>query len=487
MADAAPDRRASDHDSGHRLVEYAHRTRRLIYALSLALAVIITTALPAEVYFNGKAVLEVRADTEARSVANRLSQFIAGDPQLWMFHDDGLQAILAGGIHDPEAGEEHDIIVRDRTGEQIFRSGAGAAGKSSIVVREQLYDGANPAGTVILIYPTRHLINDTLTALALGASLGIAFMVFIQALPLRAVNRLQSQIESDQQRLGAYATRVTLQSERLEAEIQAREAMEETVAQAQKGKAMGTLLGGIAHSINNYLVPITTLTRMVRDDLPRDADSRADLDRVIRSAEGAGSVMRDVLDFTRTRDAADNVTDLVGSVARTIALAEAATPSNITVKQFLPDAACPVRLKESNIQTLMLNLISNASDAIGQDGGQIEIEIAEHGPFGVPLDLPRDLAPGAYVRLRVADNGGGIDAENLTRIFDPFFTTKRVGEGTGLGLSVTYGLVTGVGGGIYVHSDGRTGTRFDLYLPILSGVEASAVVAETDVPISKEA
>ena len=224
------------------------------------------------------------------------------------------------------------------------------------------------------------------------------------------------------------------------AEVEQRKVVEGQLAKHQKLEALGTMLGGIAHSVNNFLTPIIALTQMLKMDLPEDDEPQDDLDRILSSATSASVVLKDVMAFTRSTGNVDldaRLTEFVECLTRTITIARTATPSAITMdsKIDLPEAW--VCMQSADIETMILVLIANASDAMERGTGKIWIRVeGTHVKNGMIRGEATRLTDGKYVHLMVEDNGSGISPTVLPSIFDPFFTTKVVGKGTGLGLSV---------------------------------------------------
>ncbi len=464
-----------EHDANE-LIHYGRRTRRLIFGLSVSLSLIIALAIPTVVFVIDDSNLESRANTHVVAVADSLSRLIASDPDFWMFRQVAVDAVLASHFDERIVGELLHIVVRDANGDEVTARGQQIA-DYALPVSATLHDGVRDAGTVEMTYSTENIFNDALNALAFSLISAVFFLLFIHLLPMRALDRTLQQIELDQARLHENTTRIA-------EEIKIREEIEEHLAMARKLEAMGTLLGGIAHSINNFLVPVTTLTGIVRDDLPANSEARDDLNRVIVAAVGAGDVLRDVLNFTRVTENPIDTCDINNTLRNTIPLAAAAAPANIIIDHALPEHVRQVTMKESDVQTIFLNLISNASDAIGPEGGRIVITTDDQQIDANTPDRPKDLDDGTYVRLSMADDGEGIPPNLITKIFDPFFTTKKVNEGSGLGLSVSYGLMGSAGGDIYVESEEGNGTRFDLYFPVSAGPAEMADQMDQSDPAS---
>ncbi|MDX1780507.1 MAG: PAS domain S-box protein [Thalassovita sp.] len=244
---------------------------------------------------------------------------------------------------------------------------------------------------------------------------------------------------------------------------------EEQLRHAQKMEALGHLAGGVAHNLNNLLVPIVGLSRMSADDLPEGSTKREVLERIHGASERAQDTVARILAFSRQEKPSFERLDLKSLVQDALALAEAGVPFNIALSSDLDDATAFVDADKVQIESLFLNIVNNAIAAIGkEDGGEIEVCLKRErvGPRQA-LRIDPDLRPGSYAVLAVKDNGPGMDDYTKTHIFDPFFTTKEVGEGTGLGLSMAHGIIREHRGAIMVESQLGQGTRFTIYLPLL--------------------
>jgi signal transduction histidine kinase len=232
---------------------------------------------------------------------------------------------------------------------------------------------------------------------------------------------------------------------------------QEQLLQSGKMAAVGTLTSGIAHELNNPLNNIgLTVEALIDDfdDLPDEQKQRM-LKQAYTQVERAGATVRNLLDFTRkgrsvfarfqVGKAVETARRLVENEAR---LAGVAWTSDIP--RDLPE----IRGHPHDLQQVFLNLFLNAIQAM-ESGGELSVDA--------------EVVDGASVRVRVADTGPGIPQENLSQIFDPFFTTKDPGMGTGLGLSVSHGIVEEHGGRIEVTSELGQGTTFSVYLPVAEG------------------
>lgn len=233
----------------------------------------------------------------------------------------------------------------------------------------------------------------------------------------------------------------------------------EAAAQRERMEALGRLAGGIAHEINNLLQPALMLPDVIASDLPQGAEEmRSDLATIAEAARAARQILRGFLAYTRGDAAVAERVDCVGAVVGALDLVEALQPAGTTVRRVgaLADRSPVGRIFASpaQIMQVLANLVANAVQAMG---GRGEVVV------GVERE---DLSDGPHARLWVEDTGCGIEESVRRRMFEPFFTTKGVGEGTGLGLSVVYGIVGAWKGRITVQSAPGVGTSMSIHVPI---------------------
>jgi signal transduction histidine kinase len=237
--------------------------------------------------------------------------------------------------------------------------------------------------------------------------------------------------------------------------------LEETQAQlvqSAKLAAVGELAAGVAHEINNPLTSIIGFTRLLLEDLPADDQMRADLEIIDREAARTRRIVRTLLDFARTSDPVLASSDLNGLVEEAVMLVcTRSVLTQVSLQQNLSPLP-PVMLDSNQIKQVLVNLLNNALQAM-PDGGRLAVatRLTESEIDGVDRQM---------AAVYVSDSGAGIPPENLGRIFDPFFTTKEVGQGTGLGLSVSYSIVEKHNGRIEVESVPGQGSTFIVLLPI---------------------
>ena len=281
-------------------------------------------------------------------------------------------------------------------------------------------------------------------------------------------------------------------SERKHAEATQR-SLEHQVREAQKMEAIGTLAGGIAHDFNNILGAILGNVALAQLDLASGHPALTRLAQIAISGARARSLVEQILTFSRREPPTLKTVPLGAIVQETVAMLRATLPS--TAKLSVLMTAQPLRIHgdATQLQQVLLNLCTNAWHALTDSTGSIEVglerlDVSAHGEHVQPRQsapaFRSALTAGSYAHLSVTDNGRGMDNATRARVFEPFFTTKPAGQGTGLGLSVVHGIVASHGGTITVGSGLGTGTRFDLYFPLLkpdAGVERPVAAAPTAV------
>ncbi len=252
-------------------------------------------------------------------------------------------------------------------------------------------------------------------------------------------------------------------------DITVRKEMEKVLRQSQRMDALGNLAGGIAHDVNNMLLPIISLTGMTIKDLPAGSRERKRLEKVVEAGIKAKNLIAKILSFSHRSDLEVkreeiNLNDLVHE---TLDLLRSTLPSTITVTEKINPDIGMVLCDPSQISTILMNMGSNTSDALEGHVGEFSVSVTSIlVQQGLALKVS-NLKPGKYAKITVFDTGKGMDAQTLEHIFDPFFTTKKVGEGTGLGLAMSHGIITKHDGAIDVSSKLGVGTSFDIYIPLV--------------------
>ena len=320
----------------------------------------------------------------------------------------------------------------------------------------------------LLVYPLRDLQRAS-QAVASG-KFDQRFSVSSRVVEIR---ELASDLETMRDNLVRANARLTVEmQERMESE-QARMTLERRLRHVQKIETVGTLAGGIAHEFNNILVPIKFYTELALDDLPADSSLRVDLQRVIAATGRAKNLVQKILTFSRQSHTEHYETaDIVAIVREVLTLARDLFPSTVRIVEHIEPLQSGVLCDAAQIHQLVMNLLNNAYQAIGQDGGMIAVELRQRILSEAHVPARTNLVPGRYLVLSISDNGHGMDRATLERIFEPFYTTRRAGEGTGLGLSVAHGIASRHGGDIEVESEAGRGSKFSVYLPLSSRTTA---------------
>ena len=260
---------------------------------------------------------------------------------------------------------------------------------------------------------------------------------------------------------------------------QQREMLEAQLRQAQKMEAIGTLAGGIAHDFNNLLTTMLANLELARLDVEPSHVVTASLDAAEAAARRATDLVRQILMFSRKQPARRAAIALAPVVADSVRLLRASLPAAIAIELHLEDEAPVVLADSTQIHQVVMNLCTNAWQAMRSERGRIDIWL---DAVVMPAPRPGAEKPTRFARLRVEDTGEGMDARTLERIFEPFFTTKTAGRGSGLGLSVAHGIVKEHGGTITARSRTGEGSVFEVLIPATD--TAAAEVTGESAPSS---
>jgi nitrogen-specific signal transduction histidine kinase/ActR/RegA family two-component response regulator len=246
-------------------------------------------------------------------------------------------------------------------------------------------------------------------------------------------------------------------------DITKQRALEEQLQQAQKMQAIGQLAGGVAHDFNNLLTIIAGHTELLLGRHTESNELHDALSDIRDAGMRAAGLTRQLLAFSRRAVLEPRVLDLNVVVREAQKLLRRIIGEDVEIVTKLAAGLPNVSIDQSQIGQVLINLVVNARDAVSH-GGRIEIETAE-APVPADPDAHSDARLGPGVVLTVRDNGTGMPPEIVNRIFEPFFTTKHSGAGTGLGLSMVYGIVRQSGGHIDVRSEPGAGSEFRVFLP----------------------
>jgi PAS domain S-box-containing protein len=243
-----------------------------------------------------------------------------------------------------------------------------------------------------------------------------------------------------------------------------RERLEQRLRQAEKMEAVGRLAGGIAHDFNGVLAGVYAYGEMLVEEAPAGSPLKRYAQNVLTAASRGRELVEQILTYSRSQHVKREPVDIAHVVAEALELVRGSIPMGIRLGANGSQSTLVVTGDATRLHQVVMNLCSNAIQAMSGDGSLYVALEAEN------LSTERALShgtlqPGRYVRLSVKDNGSGMDEATLSRIFEPFFTTKEAGQGTGLGLSLVYAIVTDSGGAIDVKSAPEHGSTFTIYLP----------------------
>ncbi len=239
--------------------------------------------------------------------------------------------------------------------------------------------------------------------------------------------------------------------------------LEQQATHAQKMEAVGRLAGGVAGDFNNVLTVITGYAELLRAEIPSNNPIRRFVDEIIYAGERAASLTRHLLAFSRGATAQPRVIDLNSLLTGMEAMLRRLLGHGIELNLLTGPGVGRVRADPAQIEQVVVNLATNARDAMPQ-GGKLVIETA-NAELDENTAANLSVKPGPYVMLAVSDTGIGMDAATRSRLFEPFFTTKAPGKGSGLGLATAYGAIKQADGCVTVYSQPGCGTIFEIYLP----------------------
>jgi CheY-like chemotaxis protein len=249
-------------------------------------------------------------------------------------------------------------------------------------------------------------------------------------------------------------------------------------------EALGQFSGGIAHDFNNILSAIVGYSQLAQLVLKGNPEVRGHLGAVLKSANRATNLVRQILTFSRQQPQERHAIDLRPIVAESIELLRATIPSGIEFDTSVATDAPTVLANADQINQVLMNLGINAWHAMKDFSGRLQVKLERCVVDAAHAATQPRLRPGIYARISVSDTGRGMDPATLRRIFEPFFTTKLPGEGTGLGLAVVHGIMDNHDGVVTVYSQPGEGSIFHLYFPAHAGaaIMDAAIAEEGPVP-----
>jgi PAS domain S-box-containing protein len=439
--------------------------------------------------FLAMTILDIRPETGVsgpRETISNLGQGI-GSSQIWKhkkkdgsiidveiaghdlrFHETEAQLIVA---HDVTERQRSEVSLRqsEERFSKVFRSSPLAI-TITTPSRDEYLD-VNDAFLAMMKYQRSEVIGRTSTELNMFADPGSQAAMIQLLHQLKRVPSFETHFETNQgeSRLVQVAAELVHLNGTpcvlsIIHDITEERRLEDQFRQAQKMEAVGRLAGGVAHDFNNMLGVILGYSEIAQELLEHENPLRKHLQQISKTAHRAASLTRQLLAFSRRQDLQPTVLDLNAVVTNLSKMLVRMIGEDIELKFIPGEALGAVRADLGEMEQVLMNLVINARDAM-PEGGTILVDTANTSLDGSYRKEHPAVVPGAYVMLAVSDTGCGIDQKTMGRIFEPFFTTKAVGEGTGLGLSMVYGVVKQSGGYIWAYSEPNRGATFKIYLP----------------------
>ena len=302
-----------------------------------------------------------------------------------------------------------------------------------------------------------YVVNTNILALGCGLTVGLLLNALERT--LEKERRARAQLVSERAELErAY--------EKLLEETSERRRLERDLRRAQKIEAVGRLAGGIAHDLNNVLVPIVGHAELLGFDLPQGSPLQERVADILAAGQRARQLVEQILLFSRDVPPADEYVAIGPLLQEVVATLEPPSPQKIRVEVDL-DSWDTVRANRTALFQVFMNLSSNGLAAMEEEGGTLRIRTTTLDPSEAIEDRQAQLQPDrAYLCVSVSDTGTGMEPEVASRVFEPFFTTKPFGKGTGLGLATSHGIVAAFEGCLTLETEPGVGTTFRVYLPI---------------------
>ncbi len=273
--------------------------------------------------------------------------------------------------------------------------------------------------------------------------------------------------DSESKIISRYSGIVLDITERKRAE-EKKQQLESHLRKSQRLETIGTLAGGIAHDLNNILTPILGYAELGMLELTEKESLHDYFNEISQAVMRAQSLVSQILLFSRAQESTPTIVSVQAVLAEALKLLRPSIPVTITIEQHIDKSCRNILADSAQIHQVIVNLCTNAFQAMEDSGGTLTIELKEI-TTGTDLQAQHlDLPAETYVQLSISDTGTGMDDATLERIFEPFFTTKSVNKGTGLGLSVVHGIITSFKGKIIVETRQGKGTTFRVYLPVVN-------------------
>jgi len=262
--------------------------------------------------------------------------------------------------------------------------------------------------------------------------------------------------------------------------------LEAELQQARKMESVGTLAGGIAHDFNNILYMIIGNADLALEDIPEWNPVQGNLQNIKTAGLRAAGIVKQLLNFSRKTTVETRPIGAVTVIRDALHFLRSTIPSSIEIRQSLPDTEVTILGDPIQVNQVMMNLCTNASQVMEETGGILDITLETVFLSSDSAGKPSDLLSGEYLKINISDTGPGMHPDIIHRIFDPYFTTKAVGKGSGMGLAVVHGIVKNHNGAITVDSIHGEGSTFAIFLPVAEEEPAMEVKTSDDIPSGSE-
>ena len=385
---------------------------------------------------------------------------------------------------------------------------SGYLNEEALFFKEDQFQDQNRIIGFICITIDKIILNKSLDGLlAKSILIGIIFLIigsaFIYILArgiTKPLNRLTKSVNilgesgvvkkvpvETEDEVGKLAMAFNDMSESLKKREEEKHLLEEHLRYTKKMEAIGTLAGGIAHDFNNILAAIMGYTELASLNASNSDLLKGDLNDIIKASNRAKDLTKQILLFSHQTEQKQKPIKIELIVKEVLKMMRASLPATIEMRQNIKTGLAPILSDSTEIHRILMNLCANAAHAMQKKGGGVlEVTLSDIEIDKKTAAQNLDLNPGPYQILTISDTGYGMDNSVIERIFDPFFTTKKYGEGTGMGLAVTHGIVKSCGGAITVSSEVGKGTTFKVFFPAIESEIAVESEHCESVPHGKE-
>jgi signal transduction histidine kinase len=419
--------------------------KRTIFGMAFATGLFTAVIIPAIYFLTAYNGLSGHLQSLVHRQAILVSEFLYTQDDLWRFNLNSLRGILTQGQPPLERRTQLRRIL-DADGNVVVATDVEL--EAPVLTRtEKIGNGHRVLGHVEFSESMNGIWTATGYAIFLGIMTGLLIFLTLSALPIHALNGALKQLER---------------------EIAEKHHTQDRLRHAQRLESLGVLASGIAHNLNNLLLPILALTQMTIKALPAESAEYKRLEKVIQAALSAKDLVNRITALSRQNASKTEAVSVSEIVENATELCKSILLPTIAFTKSSEGDAGKALVDAGQIETILLNIIGNAADAVDPKTGKISVSLSAIDADESLAKTVPNMRTGAYAKITISDNGHGMDRQTLDNIFDPFFTTKAVGKGTGLGLSTAYGVLRQYDGAVHVTSKPGEGTTFEIYLPLIA-------------------